>query len=380
MTIKRITFWIVLIAMSTPATIFSQTSGYPKQDLLNSLNVAIGRGEYPNIDSIVLSENGRVIYEKYFNGLTQDSVNDTRSSFKSITSLLMGIAIDKGFIKRVDQKVYSFFPEYESYSNWDSRKANMTIRDLLEMKSGYDCEEWDDTKDCEEKMMASDDWVKFSLDLPMSHDPGTVWAYSSSNAMVLGGIIAGASKMPISEFADKFLFQPLGIKQYRWTKDPRGHGMTAGSFYMLPSDMLKIGELVLNKGFWRGKRIVSGKWIEEAIRPITKIENFSNVKISRTESAIPEPTYYGYTWYNEEMRTNTFKHNVVFASGNGGQYIMIISDLKLVAVFTGHSYNSWKSKLPFEVLIKYVLPYLIGKHPSFISNPRRAASTRNGDD
>lgn len=358
MTSNKTFLTLCFITLLTTIKSFSQSGiAHPNQNLLDSMTVAIEQRAYPNIDAIIISQNEKTVYENYFNGLTKDSLHDTRSSFKSVTGLLIGIAIDKGFIKSVNEKVYSFFPEYKNYSNWDSRKDSMTIQNLLEMKSGYDCEEWNSTKDCEDEMTNSDDWIKFSLDLRILNTPGTVWAYNSSNAVILGGIIANASKMPVAQFADTFLFKPLGIKNYRWTKDPLGHGMTAGSFYILPADMAKIGQLVLNKGIWKGKRIVSKKWIEEATQRITQIEDFSNVKISRTKLATPQATYYGYTWYNEEIRTDKIKENVIFASGNGGQYIMVISDLNLVVAFTGNSYNSWKSKLPFDLLIKYILPY-----------------------
>ena len=118
---------------------------------------------------------------------------------------------------------------------------------------------------------------------------------------------------------------------------------------------------MLNNGAWKGRQIVSGKWIKEATRPLTRIENYSFVAISKAASANPQPTYYGYTWYSEEIQTDTFRHQITFASGNGGQYIMIIADLDLVVVFTGNSYNSSRSKLPFEILVEYILPYFEGK-------------------
>lgn len=319
---------------------------------------AIEKGKYPNIDGIVVAQHNKIIYQHYFNGLTATSLHDTRSSFKSITSLLMGIAIDKGYIKSVNEKVYTFFPQYGSFKNLEHNKLNMTIQNLLEMKAGFDCEEWNSTKDCEDEMELTNDWLKFSLDLPMAHKPGTFWAYNSSAPMIIGGIIESATKMPLATFAETFLFKPLGITDYRWTKDPTGHAMTAGSFYMKPIDMAKIGMLVLNKGMWQNKSVVSRKWIEESTKPITKIEDFSNVGISKAKNVYPQPTYYGYYWYNEKMLTDHFGYNVVFSSGNGGQYFMVIADLDLVVAFTGNSFGSWKSKLPFEVLIKNILPYL----------------------
>jgi len=324
--------------------------------LLDSLTLKVENKTYPAIHAIIISHKGYKVHEKYFAPYTRDSLHDTRSSFKSVTSILTGIAIDQGFIKNLDQKVYDFFPEYSGFKYWNSEKAQMTLKNLLEMKAGFDCEEFNNTKDCEEDMSQSDDWIKFSLDLPLSHRPGTYWSYNSSAPMILSGVITNASKMTVIDFADCYLFQPLGITHYRWTKDPAQHGMTAGSFFIRPADMLKIGQMVANQGIWQGKRIVSAQWINESTKPQTQIADFSFVGISRTKVAQPQPAFYGYYWYRERIVTNSFNYDVLFASGNGGQYIMIVDELDLVVVFTGGNYNNWKSKLPFEALARYIIP------------------------
>jgi CubicO group peptidase (beta-lactamase class C family) len=338
---KPVTTLILLLLFSS----FGNAQQIPA-NRLDSIAITGNNGTYPNLDGVTITKGGKLIFETYFHGLSKNSLHDSRSSFKSVTGLLIGIAIDKGFIKNVHEKVYTFFPEYKPYGNWNSLKDSMTIEHLLEMKSGFDCEEWEGSKDCEDDMETKPDWIKFCLDLPLKNKPGSQWDYTSINAMLLGGIIAHATHLTVSDFADKYLFKPLGITNYRWTKDPLGHETTAGSFYISPGDMNKIGQLVLNDGVF--KKMTEGR---------IKIENFSNVRISKNKTAIPQPTYYGYLWYNEEIKTKKFKHNIVFASGNGGQYIMVIRDLDLVVTFSGNSYNSSKSKLPFDILIKYVLPY-----------------------
>ncbi|QES93588.1 serine hydrolase [Empedobacter brevis] len=348
---KLILFLVVLFWLS-------DTNAQIKSSMLDSLDIDLAKGKYTNIDGIVLSQNGKIFYEKYFNNYHKDSLHDSRSSFKSITSLLIGLAIDNKFIKNVNEKVYAYFPEYMPGKNEDVRKKNMTIQNLLEMKSGFNCEEWNGTKDCESEMENSKNWVQFSLHQPLAHSPGEKWAYTSTNTMILSGILSKSSEMTVTQFADKFLFKPLEITNYRWTKDPSEQEMTAGSFYILPTDLLKIGELLLHEGKYRNQVVISGNWISESTKATNKIENFSNVKISKTNLAVPQPTYYGYGWYNEKIKTDTYSYNVLFASGNGGQYIMVIKELNLVAVFTGNSYNSSKSKLPFEIVIKYILPYL----------------------
>ncbi|WP_186452613.1 serine hydrolase domain-containing protein [Chitinophaga polysaccharea] len=316
----------------------------------------ITANEYTDIHSILISKDGILCYEQYFNGWARDSLHDLRSSFKSITSLLMGIAIDKGFIQNVHQKVYSFFPGYIDFTAGDSLKKNMTIKDLLNMQSGFDCEEFNDGKDCETDMVATKDWLKFSLHLPMKNPPGKVWAYTSCDPMIVGGIISQAAKMPVMEFAEKYLFHAMGITNYRWTVDPSGHGMTAGSFYMRPADMLKIGMLVAQNGIWEDHRIVSESWLNASRQTLIPIPGFSFMKSSRSPVATAQQTYYGYYWYTENIKTPTYGEEIQLASGNGGQYIMIIKRLNLVVVFTQGNYNSWKAKRAFDLLARYILP------------------------
>ena len=326
------------------------------QDKLQQMDRDLEAGLYPNMHSVLVFQDGRTVYEQYFNSYNADSLHDTRSAFKSITSLLIGIAIDKGLIKNVDQKVSSFFPEDTVFAS-DRLKSQMRIRDLLETRSGFDCEEWNSTHDCESEMEKAQDWVKFSLALPMKNPPGAEWAYTSCATMILSGIIEKASGMPVMQFAQAHLFSKLGITHYRWTVDPSGHGMTAGSFFIRPQDMLKIGQLVLNQGKWQGQQIVSRRWIQESTQAQILIQESSFVRSSRSKVAFPQEVYYGYQWYNEVIKTTSgMSFPVVFASGNGGQYILIIRQLKMVIVFTQGNYGNRTAKQAFDLVAKYILP------------------------
>jgi CubicO group peptidase (beta-lactamase class C family) len=348
---KRIIFLAALLV-----TVFSAAVGQPDQRaLLDLMTKVIDSNRYAGINSILISKGNKLQYEHYFNGFNRDSLHDSRSSFKSITSLLVGIAIDKGLIKDINQKVYSFFPEYGVVT--DERKKAMTIKNLLEMESGFDCDEWrDDGKNCEQAMTDTKDWVKFSLDLPMKNEPGKVWAYTSCNPMIISGIISNVAHISVMDFARKYLFEPMGITRYRWTVDPAGHAMTAGSFYILPADMLKIGEMVKDKGMWKGKRIISEKWINESTNAVIPIPDFSFTRYSKSKVAIPQPAFYGYYWYAEQIKTAAFAENVQFASGNGGQFIMVIKNLNLVVVFTQSNYNKSRAKQAFDILASYIIP------------------------
>ena len=324
---------------------------------LEDLTKAVRDGRYKGIHTILVAKGGQTVYAQYFNGYAADSLHDSRSSFKSVTSLLLGIAIDKGIIKNVNQPVYTFFPENPAFAA-DPLKRLMTIKDLLEMRSGFDCDEWtDDGKDCESAMTQTQDWVKFALALPMKNKPGKIWNYTSCDPMIISGIIHKASGMSIMDFAAKYLFGPMGISHYRWTADPAGQGMTAGSFYILPTDMLKIGRMVLDGGVWQGQRIISESWLKASTTATIPIpDNWSFVKFSRSKTATPQQTYYGYYWYNELVKTKDGEYPVVFASGNGGQYILIIKKLDIVVVFTQGNYESWTAKRAFDILATYIIP------------------------
>lgn len=335
--------------------ISGQTENKIHNSLLSEMTDSIKSNHYPGIHSVLISKDKQLVYEQYFNGFKRDSLHDSRSSFKSIASLLVGIAIDKGFIKNVDQKVYEFFPEYP-FLKTDELKKLMTIKNLLEMKSGFDCEEFNDTKDCEDEMSKSKNWVEYSLKIPMKDKPGEVWAYTSVDPVILSGIIRKATNMSVMDFAKKYLFDPMGISDYKWTIDPSGNGMTGGSFYIKPIDMLKIGQMVKDKGIWERKQIISKKWILQSTICDIAIPDFSYMKTSRSKIGSPQPAYYGYYWYRETLKTNDIEENLIFASGNGGQYIFISEKLNLIVVFTQGNYGSFKSKQAFEIMAKYILP------------------------
>lgn len=322
------------------------------QSLGEQLKQKIADKSYAKIDAILVEQDGKRIIEEYFNEFNKDVPHDTRSSFKSITSLLAGIAIDKKLLA-LDDKLGRFFPDLK-----DQAKRNISLQNLLEMRSGLNCEEFYEVgPECETEMVKTQDWVAYCLGVSLIRKPGLNWSYNSIEPMLVGEIIARASGMSVMEFAKKNLFQPLSIDTYRWTVSPKGQGMTAGSFYMKPMDMLKIIDLVKNKGRWNGKQIVSANWIETSTNCQIPID-FSFVRYSKIPNAKYESARYGFYWYKERLIYQNINTDVLFASGNGGQYLMWLPDYNITAVFTGSNYGNWRGKLPFEVLLNYIIPTL----------------------
>ncbi len=324
----------------------------PIKSKLRDLKEAMATNKYPNIDGIVVARNNKILIEEYFNGFERDSLHETRSSHKSITSLLAGIAIDQGLFK-VDDEIHKFFAEWKN-----DPRGNITVKDLLEMKSGLACEGFFDIgPDCESEMWETDDWLGYIFDIPLRYEPGLKWEYTSMEPELVGLIISRTSNMTIMEFAKKHLFEPLGIEHYEWLITPDGRGYSAGSFYMKPLDMLKIAQLVLNEGNWKGQQIVSKKWLDESTHCQTKVE-MSFLYWAGTKDAKYMSAKYGYFWYRELLQYGDIKTEALFSSGNGGQYMMVLEDYDTAIAFTGSNFGNWRGKLPFDILLRYIIPMI----------------------
>lgn len=294
------------------------------------------------IHSVLLVVNDQLIIEEYFNGHSGNEPHDLRSTTKSIRSILMGIAIDKGFVKDVDDPISKYLKSPVPNKNLDDRKERITIKNLLTMSSGLDCNDWDQkSKGQEDKVYKKKDWLQYTLDLPMVNDPGTVSNYCSMGAILIAEIISRASGMTIDQFAENYLFGPLGITNVTWGHTSDKEVIPSGKrLYMTSRDMAKIGQLTLNEGMWNGKQVVSRKWVEESTTPKTKITNID----------------YGYFWWNIPFNVNGKVFLAKTATGNGGQYIMVVPGIEMVAVFTGGAYNSQEDKLPFAIMKDIFLP------------------------
>lgn len=297
-------------------------------------------GGYPNIHSILLIKDGKLVLEEYFHGYRRDTKHDLRSTTKSITSLLVGMALDKQIFRHRKQLVAPMLPTYQSLLATDPKKKTIQLEHLLTMSSGLACNDWvRASPGQEDKMYKSPDWLRFLFKVPMAATPGKRFSYCTGGVIALGAALAHQSRMPVPTFAKRHLFGPLGIRDVKWSPArPKGVVDTGGHLYMRPRDMAKLGLLVLQKGRWKGRPVVSEGWIRKMLTP-----RWSRVG-------------YGYLWWrkvaaNRETKTRIVMHHT---SGNGGQYIFVMPALKMVAVFTGGNYHSPAMKLPFLMLGKHV--------------------------
>lgn len=283
---------------------------------------------FKNVESIIVYSQGENKFEKYYNGFNKNSLHQIQSQTKSIVSLLMGIAIDKGYIKSEHEPVSKYFPE--DFKTGDNLKSNVTVRDLLTMSAGFQWEEMipmNDPGNDNMNMLNSGNWLKYALSRPMAIKPFTLFKYNSGCPMIVAGIIEKSSKMTIEEFAKKYLFEPLGIKNYRWLKDSTGFCHAGGGLFLKPIDMLKIGVLVMNNGSFKNQQLISDDWIKKA-----------------TGSYLPtkfDISTYGYFWWIREMRISEGKTTkVISAEGAGGQKLYLFPEYQLIIGFTERNYNT----------------------------------------
>src|SRR5215204_4954250 len=324
------------------------------------LTAAINTGEYPNVHSVLIARNGKLVYEKYFAGRDEilghsmgmishhkDTLHDIRSVTKSIVSACIGIALSHGEIRSVDENIWAYFPEYLKFKQGE--KAALTIKHLLTMTSGLEWNEnipYTDPANSEIQMDQSTDPIQFVLSRKLIHRPGGVWNYNGGTTQVLAAIIKKTTGMEVDKYADKYLFSPLGIIKYYWIKF-RDSGtqkevpLAAAGLRLRSRDLLKFGLLYMNKGVWNGKRILPENWVLDSHRS----------HITR-ENPIAGKGGYGYqfwTW-NEPVRNKTIA--LAVAVGNGDQRIFFDHENNLLVVTTAGNYNNWTIRNNAAALLK----------------------------
>ncbi len=292
---------------------------------LESLYAEVAREPHHDLKGIVIVRNGRVAGEQYFNGDSVDTLHDIRSATKSITSLLMGIAIQKGLVHSVNDSIALYLPGLPK-----DGKERITIKDLLNMRSGLDANDEDpSTPGNEDNLDKSSDWIRTIYTVPMNGVPGSKYNYCSINAFLTGAIIENASHMPLDEFARVNLFGPLGIQDYRWRHVPINRVTGQGNLSITTRDLAAIGELMLNDGVVNGRRLVDHAWTTRSLA--------SQVAISDSD---PYADSYGYMWYTKAEPIGGHDIEVHFASGNGGNKIYIVPSLHMVVAITSSAYNT----------------------------------------
>tara|TARA_B100001057_G_scaffold280708_1_gene281120 strand:+ start:8817 stop:9953 length:1137 start_codon:yes stop_codon:yes gene_type:complete len=354
-------------------SIQSYSSGYewqysnPEGEGLNISKIKILSDEFRNgmhgyVDAFLLIKNGKIVHEEYYENdyaeLTKNlkseqskilsenygdaakpiynyfdpkwhpyykdtDLHTIQSVSKSVTSALIGIAIERGEINGLNEKIAQYFPNHSSQF-MDPLKSKITIEDLLTMRAGI---KWDESSHAytnpmnnAASMENSNNWIDYILSLPMEYKPGEKFVYNSGITVLLSHILHEASGMQANEYAEKYLFNKLGIQDYFWKKTPNNLTDAEGGLYLSTRDFAKIGMLYLNDGRWNGSPVITNEWVELTMSPDTDIEESSRK--------------YGYQWWLVPYENNQEKW-MYSGSGYGGQYLLIVPEYQLVMVFNG---------------------------------------------
>lgn len=312
---------------SPPATPSDWPTSTPERQGIDSEALAdvverIDRESLP-VDSLLVARNGSLVLDAYFYPYLGDRPHDVRSVTKSITSTLVGIAVDEGLLK-VDQPIVSLFP------NIDASWHDIELGHLLSMTSGLACGFTPDEPELNE-MIGSEDFVEYALNLPVAGVPGTAFNYCSPGSHLLSAIVTQVTGMSTHGFAQERLFGPLGIAESTWPTDPQDVSRGWGDLQLYPRDMAKIGQLFLDGGEWNGTQIVSAEWVERATGSVV--------------TAGADGTGYGYQWWIPSGPLD----GIYEAVGLGGQAIVVWPENELVIVFTGRGVDMRGDIIPLLV-------------------------------
>jgi CubicO group peptidase (beta-lactamase class C family) len=308
------------------------------RDALSKLSHDLSADPHKDIKGLVILRGNKLVAEYYFNGDQANTLHDIRSATKSITAILAGIAIQNHLIGSADDSIAKYLPNLPT-----DGKEKITIRDLLNMRSGLDANDDDSsTPGNENRLDNAVDWIKAVYAVPIRFRPGQQYVYCSINAFILGAIIENASKQSLDAFAEKVLFEPLGISPYKWRRVPINRVTGQGNLSITTRDEARIGELYLNGGVFNGHRLVGQSWVESCIAdqiPISSVDPYAD--------------YYGFMWYSKKEQIGDRTIQVHFASGNGGNKIYVVPSLDLTVAITSSAYNQKYGQLRSqEVLFK----------------------------
>jgi CubicO group peptidase (beta-lactamase class C family) len=343
-------WWLIVVLMLPVPGLTAEP-----QDLAEEIQ----QGQHKDMLAMIAVQSGKTLAESVSGKASTEfrtNGGDIRSATKSITSLLIGIAIDRGHIASVDTPIVNLMPDYADELQKDSRKAQMKIKDLLTMRSGLNCDDWKpDSPGHEDKMYETRDWIAFWAKTPMRDSPGELFSYCTGNVIALGHILENATGQSVPEYAKTMLFAPLGIEQAKWATWNHGKRTdTGGHLNISPDSLRKIGQLLLDRGRVGNRQIVSEKWIDAMTTEQTTIPNRAQ--------------RYGYLWWLDRTTNPALPQTRLWmAWGNGGNFLIVMPEIDAVVVFSGKRFNQPNALEPLVWLRDRIMPAL---------NKRSDASTK----
>jgi len=304
------------------------------QELLENLINEIAAFEptelrQPYIHSILIARRGKLVIEEYFHGFHRDTPHDSRSA--------VGIALEQGLVSSIDEPVYPLFGGVDAFANPDPRKEQMSLRHLVTMSPGFDCNDNDyDTPGNEDVMQSQSeqpDWYRYTLDLPMVAEPGDSDAYCTAGINLIGGALKAKTGMSLPRFFHESFAVPLNVSHYHMNLSPTYDGYMGGGIRLRPRDFLKMGQLYLDGGVWNGQRIISEDWVRGSAGP--------QASINRSDD-------YGFAWWRSTYEVNGRAIETYSAAGNGGQNLFVVPELDLVVMINAGNYSDGRTVVRFR--------------------------------
>jgi len=300
-----------------------------------------------------VKQHKHLLAEQYFSGGGTDVLNDVRSAGKSITALAVGLAISDRKLKGVDSPVLAEFADLAPFAHASPVKDAITVEDLLTMSSAFECNDWDDASPGnEERMYQASYWTRFVVDMPIKadykrddtgHGP---FSYCTAGAFLLGQLIQRVTGERIDQYIERRLFQPLGIEKVQWRFSPVREVLTGGQTRYRAQDLVKLGQLVLDDGNWLGRQVLPASWIHAMLTARRRADKDDD---------------YGYFWWRRDFHTigSGRAHSGWYMSGNGGNKVVLFSDLDALVVVTSTNYNTrGMHQQTTELVERFVLPAL----------------------
>ena len=321
---------------------------------LQEMERAIRAGDFKKMGSVVIALHGKLIYEAYFDG-DVTTLRDTRSATKSVTDILIGIAIQEKKLSGIDAHVLALLPERaRKLQNPDPRKDKITVEDFLTMSSPLECDDWNDaSRGNEERMYVVEDWAQFILDLPVrgrmhlgeqveAPPYGRYFSYCTGGVFTLSEVLQKTTGARTDRYAQEKLFEPLGIASVQWVYSPLNIPQTGGGLRLSSRDLLKIAEMYRAGGQWQGNRIVNEPWVRTSTQPHARID---------------ENTEYGYLWWLKSFKSGAKNNAAYLMNGNGGNKVAVFPALDLAVVITSTNFNTrGMHEQTDKLLTDYILP------------------------
>lgn len=302
--------------------------------------------EVPHIDSLLVVRGGQMVFERFRRAAARRALHNVKSFTKSVTSALVGIALQTGDLESVHVPLSQLLPDAFMRVD-DRRKREITLQDLLTMRSGL---AWDEYGNATVQMTSSPNWLRYVLDRPLKHEPGTAFNYSTGDTQLLAAALQAQTGMALHDYAALYLFEPLGIEHFEWPTDPQGVTVGGSELALTARDMAKFGYLYLRGGVWEGERLLPEGWVVDSARAYTTFD-----PRHVTECA---GLGYGYLWWLRPQGG----HDSMIAVGYGGQFAYVVPDLDLVVVMTGdlrdvpETFRSNEMLCAFNLVEDFIVP------------------------